>query len=461
MIKHLFLLLGIISLVACSNEIEESVPSQGKQQIVMKVKDFQWSDKTSRTIVDVRPEGVFYNWAENDTVGIVPNVGTQVAFPIINGVGSNTATFSGGAWALRPSSTYAAYSPFIGDIYLDKTAIPVNYTGQTQVGNASTAHLGKYDFMTAVANTPTNGNVNFEFEHLGALIELSITLPKAGIYSNVTLSCTEPVFTSIGKVDLTSTKPTITAIGKKSNELTIRLQDFASTKDNEIVKVYFITAPVDLTGKNIKVSLDGANIDYTGTVNIGKLNAGYAYAHSVLTAVTDDLWVDLGLPSGTLWATQNVGASSSEDYGDYFAWGETAPKASYKTYSLTHNKPNSDISGNPQYDAATANWGAPARMPTLTECKELYYECTTQFTYRNGVGGCLVTGPNGNSIFLPAAGFWNEVTSSPYDNGYEGNYWSSTPHQSTFASAIFFDSLEFSWSEWERNLWISIRPVRN
>ncbi len=157
-------------------------------------------------------------------------------------------------------------------------------------------------------------------------------------------------------------------------------------------------------------------------------------------------WVDLGLPSGTLWATSNVGANTPEAYGDYFAWGETQPQASntynwssYKYcngsyYTLTKYCNDSGHGDNgftdnlttleASDDAATANWGGAWRMPTKAEMQELEYNCTVTWTTQNGINGRLFTGPNGNSIFLPAAGYRRD--GSLYSPGGDGFYWSSS-----------------------------------
>ena len=146
-------------------------------------------------------------------------------------------------------------------------------------------------------------------------------------------------------------------------------------------------------------------------------------------------WVDLGLPRGTKWATCNVGATTPEDYGNYYAWGETTTKTSYnESNSVTYGQQISDFSGNAQYDAARANWGSTWRMPTKAEMEELLNNCTWTWTTQNGVG-YRVTGPNGNSIFLPAAGCRHG--SSGY-SGY-GSYWSSTPSESDTDRARYLD----------------------
>lgn len=147
-------------------------------------------------------------------------------------------------------------------------------------------------------------------------------------------------------------------------------------------------------------------------------------------------YVDLGLPSGLKWATCNIGASSPSDYGYYYAWGETTTKTEYTTSnSKTYNKSIGDISGNPEYDAARANWGGSWRMPSKTEFEELLSKCTWTWTTQGGHNGYKVTGSNGNSIFLPAAGYRDG--SSLYDAGSYGYYWSSSPYESNSQYAYY------------------------
>ena len=158
-----------------------------------------------------------------------------------------------------------------------------------------------------------------------------------------------------------------------------------------------------------------------------------APSKSVATGVINGHeWVDLGL--NVKWATMNVGASSPSDYGSYFAWGETRPKSKY-TYDncVTWYKDLKDISGNSSYDATRSNWGGSWRLPTKSELEELKNKCKWAWTTQGGHKGYKVTGPNGNSIFLPAAG-WRGGTST-YDIGVGGNYWSSTPDGSSGLNA--------------------------
>ena len=147
-------------------------------------------------------------------------------------------------------------------------------------------------------------------------------------------------------------------------------------------------------------------------------------------------YVDLALPSGLKWAVHNVGASAAEDYGDYYAWGEIETKDSYtQQNSVTYGMPMEDISGDPQYDVARALWGETWRLPTRDEQKELLDNCTWEWTSQNGVNGYLVTGSNGNSIFLPAAGY--KENSSHTEVGEYGYYWSSTPQSNSNLGAYY------------------------
>ena len=189
-------------------------------------------------------------------------------------------------------------------------------------------------------------------------------------------------------------------------------------------------------------------------------------------------WVDLGLPSGLLWATRNVGATSPEDYGDYFAWGETTPKSVYnrttyiyfngRHYQLTKYCNNSDFGYNgfidnltilqPGDDAATANYGG--RTPTKEEWQELMNNTTATWTTQNGVNGRLFTGTNGNSLFLPAAGF--RYSSLDFD-GCNGLYWSSSliTGNPYCAWDYDFDSSYQSMGGSNRGEGLSVRAVRS
>jgi hypothetical protein len=203
-------------------------------------------------------------------------------------------------------------------------------------------------------------------------------------------------------------------------------------------------------------------------------------SYAVIAQVQQHDYVDLGLPSGTLWATCNVGANNPEDAGDYFAWGETSPKSFYdwETYKYAngdydkltkycqksaygYNGYSDDIALLERSDdAATVNWGSDWCMPTRYQFMELKNKCTWTWITRNGKSGYEVKGANGNSIFLPAAGAYYNTKFIGY--GTEGHYWSSTLSWDNPVNSFFidFDSDNVNPMLFYRAYGWSVRPVR-
>ena len=182
--------------------------------------------------------------------------------------------------------------------------------------------------------------------------------------------------------------------------------------------------------------------------------------------------IDLGLPSGTLWACCNVDTDhpkkqSPTNYGSYYAWGETESKATYvfSNYihfyqsSRTYHDLGSDIAGT-QYDVAHVKWGGPWVMPSRTQLIELLNNCIYEWTTENGVNGVKFTSKtNGASIFLPATGYRNE--SDLYDAGLSGVYWSSTQGSSSmgYSYGYYFSSDNTVESNSSLSFGYTVRPV--
>lgn len=296
-------------------------------------------------------------------------------------------------------------------------------------------------------------------------------------------------------------------------------------------------ASFEISSKNLKVgetftqtvttSVDGTITYYSNNTSVATVNAStglvkaVSQGNAIITAIIESAsnqdvlsasyiinvdkanqmngheYVDLGLPSGVKWATCNVGATSPEDYGDYFAWGETEGYMSgkktftldnYKWYMFTTAKDDdgfdfstvgytkyvmqsdASIGYNGFYDnktildldddAAHVNWGGDWRMPTMEEMRELYKECTWALSSLNGIKGQKVTGPNGNYIFLPAAGFhWGATFGGATTNG---SYWSSSLSTGSSRNAlnVYFMNDEVKLSNIDRYVRaFSVRPV--
>ena len=205
------------------------------------------------------------------------------------------------------------------------------------------------------------------------------------------------------------------------------------------------------------------------------------------TTPEDYEYIDLGLPSGTLWATCNIGAIAPEDRGGIFAWGETQPREypningwnNYKycqgeynqltKYCINYEYGNNGFMDfllklEPMDDAATVNWGDEWCMPTKAQWEELIQNTTNEWTTQNGVNGRLFISSNGNKLFLPGLGI--PVGIENYRDSYPGFYWSSSLYEESIwasrcAWQVLFNEEEIRLTHWERHFASRIRAVRS
>lgn len=226
------------------------------------------------------------------------------------------------------------------------------------------------------------------------------------------------------------------------------------------------------------------DVNHDGRVNIADVTDLISFVLSNVWPEPEVEYVDLGLPNGTLWAKHNVGAINPEGLGDFFAWGETAPKANYtwantawlyvedgkkriskyntkSDYGPVDNKTELDL----EDDAAYVNMGPEWRMPSRDEIDELVANCTWEWTQLNGVNGQLITGPNGNTMFLPAVG--ERMGTSINNVGVQGNYWSrslnvlnETVSFPTAANKIYLNESGLSRNSADRDCGFPVRAVR-
>ena len=282
--------------------------------------------------------------------------------------------------------------------------------------------------------------------------------------------------------------------------------DPAEVTENSMTAYFVLKSNYSFVGKDVEFGVCYSSIDEQPTIDnntivhdsevksqtweqvIGKLDKGRTYYYRSYAKIGDDVaygptksfatgaaadqpsapsYVDLGL--SVKWATCNLGATKPEDYGNYYAWGETLPKDSYSwdNYKFGNEEPLSKYNESDgkrtleaDDDAATVNLGRPWRIPTSKEVKELIDKCTRKWTTVNGINGYRVIGPNGNHIFLPAAG-GSKGDGCNWPSGEYGVYMSS--HTNIWSTCI---SLQFSPKEYIcydyclRFQGISIRPVR-
>lgn len=441
--RHLIctLFAGLL-LCACNNEENfNDSSSKSVKGITITIDDanydFVQNTRAAYTVDEER--GFISTWTVGDTIGIYPINGDQVAFPISEGEGSKTAKFDGGAWALRPAYQYAAYYPFNRKNYnIEETEIPVSYTGQTQVANNSTTHLAAYDYLAAGAVQPNeSGSVNLLMKHLGCFVRFQIPIKVSGTYTEFRLSTSEALLTAKGMVNLQDATPSITT-QTAASVLSITLKNIV-VENGETLIVYAMLAPTDLSDKTITITLsNSAGSTYYYTTTGANMVAGSAYDYTIsnVPEANGHDYVDLGLPSGTLWATMNIGANAPEDIGHFYLWGDIIPldepnwnysqlPRNYKFYTFDSNGNRTGITKyspedektilDEEDDVAHVEWGGSWRLPTITEQTELKNNCTVESITINTVTVAKVTGPNGNYIILPLGGLIQDMGSS-YDS---------------------------------------------
>lgn len=199
------------------------------------------------------------------------------------------------------------------------------------------------------------------------------------------------------------------------------------------------------------------NVADTATTPAAKYTVAQEPVPAEITAI------DLGL--SVKWADRNIGASAPEQSGDYYAWGETETKQEYSTQNYKwYKNVNGDIllakkKYGPEDDVAVVKLGKPWRTPTLEEIKELVEKCNWEWMEKNGVLGYKISSKtNGNSIFLPCAGFFYDDSNLGGTEG--GYYWSFTPEGvSYYANYLYFCDHDIDWNYIDREYGIPVRPV--
>lgn len=188
-----------------------------------------------------------------------------------------------------------------------------------------------------------------------------------------------------------------------------------------------------------------------------------SFSLSVINAAekkTPHYYVDLGLQSGTLWATCNIGASNPWNYGTYFQWGNVTPSTKYTDEeSKLYNDSVYYICGDKKYDPAIYNWGSNWCLPTEIQMSELRFCCKWKWTTMHGVKGILGTGPNGKTIFFPAGGFrcdfFGKLETLMKEES--GSYWTGAQSDLTGAMHLSFDYDNPMGAGWE--LSVDVQPA--
>lgn len=273
--------LAFFSISAC---VDETYPNQditGEVQTVtvigpetIEFEPITGNPPTKGTSVD-NGTALNFNWVVGDTLGIFPNKGNQVEFPISSSEGSS-ASFDGGGWALRNESSYAAYYPFsVWNYHRDNEKIMLDYSGQVQDGNGSFSHLSAYDFLASVQTTPLNGSVTFNMERQGSILYIDIVVPEPETITSLTVSCDEAIFVEKAYLDISGSSPVVTPV-ETVETLTLSFTNTVTTTANETVRAYMAVQPLDFSDKVVTATLVTESGSYTAPVTSRVVNKGKA-----------------------------------------------------------------------------------------------------------------------------------------------------------------------------------------
>lgn len=305
--RHLFprllCICAIASMLSC-NKNEVVTPDEEVRYVQFSMNELEpvdiWRTKTSingsNNIV----------WMPGDTLGIYPAQGSQVYF-VINASGeAELAVFDGGGWAFKYGSTYYGYYPFIGDIYLDRTHIPVSFTGQEQNGTDGVSHVGKCLYTYTNATSAESGALNFSFKHLCTVIRPALTLP-AGTYTKLAITAPTAVFTKKGYYNLAAGNCEITGT-EYSNQIQIDLKNVTLASETTFY-VFIVSAPVDVKGVEITVSV----LDNNKLERQCKKTPGAVYAAGKLANITCNTWTEVPQSMGMIVADWGDSGTVSGD----------------------------------------------------------------------------------------------------------------------------------------------------
>lgn len=246
------------------------------KNICISIEPTNYEDGFSRVETSVTTK-VDFAWEANDTIGIFPEVGGQVEFPITgSGIGTSSAKFTGGGWALRMNHWYYAYYPF-NHSNRKVTSVPFSYLGQEQDGAITDTweHLSHYIFLAAPPAQTASGNVDFKLKHRGNVLTATLTLPKATTYKAMTVYADAAVFPVRKCFDLTKEEITETVL-EYSDHLTLKLKNVTTSKKNEVVVLSIVMPSCSAGTYPLKVAVYDKN-GYAYTGNFTKANGDAAY----------------------------------------------------------------------------------------------------------------------------------------------------------------------------------------
>ena len=480
--KSVLSCISILLLFSCSSEkletdrmIADGPVGGTVDRVIVMSKPFEYEGNT-KTALTATDSGLSFAWSSYDALGVFPIAPTtnnqakqELNVPANCETDAHYASFDGAGWALIKGNTYAAYTPYNGNLPASTpyTAVPIDMTGQ----DGTLATIGqKYDYMYAPSSFSAENcasgaahEVVFDFNHAISIIQLRLTMPEPQTLKNITLTNKngDKVWATDATMNVSTGEVTPTAT---SSSISLDLENLYVDEDNELV-IYVAALPTT-TGELQLTAVTDEGAEYTASLASKTLESGKAYRYTA----SDFIYSADGRIDGheyvdfitVRFATMNIGATSPWDVGNYYAWGETDVKTSYSwaTYKWCNGTDNSitkyctDSSFgtvdnktvlDQEDDVAAINWGGGWHTPTIGDFMQLtrnsFWVWTSNYNNTNLSGfivfkakryndrGRIVYGGNNGSgyslydahIFLPVTGYRENNQLNDADT--DGYYW--------------------------------------
>ncbi len=443
--KNLFIISGIVALsllASCALEKDEPVetPTQPEEQeYIFTVSAEEPSEVDTKVYAD---KNLTVRWNQNDslTVFVRNDTPRTTVFQGKDGDRSGTLKYSA-SFNQNRIDKYAAIYPYSKNNKLsynsgDMTFKSLSAEIPTVQHYAANSFGKKANVMAAISD-----NNDFKFKNLGGFLSIKLYGEGVSVKSvSLEANAIEPI---AGPVTITFNEglPVATLGKEATNRVTLVCDEPVALNSGsaDYKEFWFAIAPTTFSkGFTVEVTDTEGKVMRKSTkkaIEIKRNRISRMAPFEVQTETPDYIAVDLGLPSGIKWAASNVGTFVATAFGDYFAWGETETKTDYSwnTYkwgtsdNLTkYNSSDNKMTLDPDDDAATANMGEGWRTPTIAEFNELIKSCTWEDKTVNGIDGCLVTGSNGNYIFLPNARCYSGTNLIAGQENNTGMYWTNT-----------------------------------
>lgn len=445
--KHLSLILLLTILVSGCNqeEILKNESANGKTFTA------SFEQNESRTYVE---EGNLLRWTKGDLISLFNSNTLNQQYKFDGETGANSGTFSK---VESPFGTgndlnchYAVY-PYASEITISEGGVLTATLPAEQSYAANSFGLGA---NTMVAITEDTDDTFLKFQNVGGYLKLQLYGDDITVKSITLTGNNNEKLAGVAKINpVYGQDPTISMDANAIENITLDCGEGVKIGSTaETATAFWIVVPPTTFENGFEVTITdindkGMTKSTSNEISIAR-NVIKPMAVFEVETATEIVAVDLGL--SVKWANCNIGANNPHEYGDYFAWGETAPKSSYdysnmlildKIQAGLKSTGVVDSNGNltAAYDAATVNWGGNWRMPTRAEIEEILNNCTWTWTTQNDTKGYLVCSKtNGNSIFLPAAGFRQDTSLGGSNEG--ALYWSSTYDWDIFAFNLQFNN---------------------